>query len=473
MMQTKNTDSKTVYPYVPNSAPAVQKEMMDFVGVKDLWELYEEIPDDLKYFDKLDIPAAILDEYSLKNHTVELLEKNGNCIEYTSFLGAGCAQHFIPAVVDEITSRGEFLTCYGAESWADHGKYQAFFEYNSMLCALLGAEAISVPQYDGGQAAASALRMANRINDRKKVLLPYTMNPQNKRIIENYLASVQKDLAIRVEYIDYDRNTGRIDLDDLERKLDDSVAAVLVENPGFHGVLEPMAEKIGEMAKAAGAEYIVYVNPLSLGILEAPVNYGANIVCGDLHGLGLHLSFGNGQAGFFSTLSEPKYLNENKDFIYGMCEPEVEGEHVFGNLLIERTHYAQRAKGKEYTGTGTNLWMISAAVYMALMGPKGMREVGETILYNSRYAAKRLNGLPGVSLQFSGDFFQEFVLNFDGTGKTVAEINERLLERKIFGGVDLSKDFPQYGQSALYAVTEVTGKAKIDKLVTALNEILE
>ena len=463
---------KIVYPYIPNSAPEIKKEMMDFVGVKDLWDLYEEIPEELLYYDALDIPEAILDEYSIKNHTVELLSKNGNCVDYINFLGAGCAQHFIPAVVDEITSRGEFLTCYGAESWADHGKYVTFFEYNSMLCALLGTEAISVPQYDGGQSVATAMRMANRMNGRKRVLLPYTMNPQHKLIVENYLDSVQKDLAIKIDYVDYDKKTGQIDLNDLEKKLDDTVAAVMIENPGFHGIMETNAEKIGKMAKARGAEFVVFVNPLSLGILEAPINYGANIVCGDLHGLGLHLSFGNGQAGFISTLSEPKYLNENKDFIYGMCEPEIPGEHVFGNLLIERVHYAQRAKGKEYTGTGTNLWMVSAAVYMALMGPAGMREVGESILYNSRYAAKKISELPGVSLQFSGDFFQEFVVNFDKTGKTVAEINKKLLERKIFGGFDLSKDFPGYGQSALYAATEVTGKSKIDALVSALKEVL-
>ncbi|MBE6011720.1 MAG: aminomethyl-transferring glycine dehydrogenase, partial [Lachnospiraceae bacterium] len=257
---------KVVYPYIPNSAPEAQKEMMDFVGVKDLWDLYEEIPESLKFREKLDIPDAILDEYSIKKHAEKILAKNKNCSEYTNFLGAGCAQHFIPAVVDEITTRGEFLTCYGAESWADHGKYQTFFEYNSMLAELLDTEVMSVPQYDGGQAAATSLAMANRINGRKQVLLPELMNPQNKSAVENYMASVQKELEVEIVYVGYNKETGSIDMEDFKNKINSNVSAVLIENPGFLGVLEPNAEEIGKYAKDAGAEFIVYVNPISLGV---------------------------------------------------------------------------------------------------------------------------------------------------------------------------------------------------------------
>lgn len=464
---------KFVHPYIPNSAPDTQKEMMEFVGVKDLWELYEEIPEDLKFRGKLDIPEPISDEYSIKKHTEKILARNKNCAEYSCFLGAGAANHFIPAVVDEITTRGEFLTCYGAESWADHGKYQTFFEYNSMLAELLETEVMSVPQYDGGQAIATAIAMATRINGRKKVILPELMNPTNKSIVENYMDSVQDDLRVEIIYAKADSATGMIDMENFKSIADDTVAAVVIENPGFLGVLEENADEIGKITKSAGAEYIVYVNPVSLGVLEAPANYGATITCGDLHSLGLHMSAGNGQAGFISTQGEAKYLENYKDFIYGLAEPEVEGEYVFGNMLIERTHYAKRAFGNEFTGTGTNLWMVSAAVYMALMGPKGMEEVGRTILYNSQYAAKKISEIPNVKLGFSSPFFQEFVVDFNDTSKTVKEINEALLEKKIFGGLDLSADYPQLGQSALYCVTEVVTKEEIDNLVEHLTEIVK
>lgn len=465
-------DDKIVYPYIPNSAPKPQREMMDFVGVENLWDLYEEIPDNLKFKDKLDIPPAILDEFSMKEHMEKLLGQNIGCSDYLSFLGAGYANHYIPAVVDEITTRGEFLTCYGAESWADHGKYQTFVEYNSMLAELLETEVTSVPQYDGGQAVSTAICMANRINGKKKVLLPETMNPQNRRIVTNYLDSVQDELKLEIEYVAYDKASGAIDMADLKGKLDESVSAVMVEAVNFLGIMEPSVKEIAELVAEQQAEYIVYVDPISLGLLEAPTKYGANIVCGDLHSLGLHLSCGNGVAGFISTVAEEKYLMNYKDFLYGFCEPEVEGEYVFGNLLIDRTHYSRRAKGTEYTGTGTNLWMVSAAVYMALMGPKGFQEIDETILYNSIYAAQELSKIDGVKLQFNSSFFQEFVINFDDSGKTVAEINKALLAKEIIGGFDLSVDFPELGQSALICVTEVTGKEAVDQLVQALKEVL-
>lgn len=464
---------KTVYPYIPNSAPEVQKEMMTEVGVEDLWDLYEEIPESLRFKGKLDIPEAILDEYSMKRHIEKILGKNKSVSDCLSFLGAGCANHYVPAVVDEITTRGELLTCYGAESWADHGKYQMFVEYNSMLVDLLGTEVTSVPQYDGGQALSTAICMANRINGRSKTLIPCSINPQNKKIVENYLDSVQAELRIDIEYIGIDKETGLLDLDDLKAKLDDSVSSVVVEPVSFLGVMEANIREIIALAKAAGAETIAYVDPVSLGLLEAPAEYGADIVCGDFHSLGLHLSCGNGQAGFISTMGEAKYLNEYKDFLYGFVEPEVEGEYVFGNLLIDRTHYSQRAKGKEYTGTGVNLWMASAAVYMALMGPEGFKELDETILYNGAYAAARLSELPGVKPAFSAPSFGEYTIDFSGTGKTVAEINKALLARDIFGGLDLSEEFPQLGQCALYCFTEATGKDEIDELVAALADILK
>ena len=466
-----NKNEKTVYPYIPNSAPEVQAEMMAAIGITDMDQLYEEIPDRLRFKETLDIPEAITDEYGMKRHIQNVLGKNTTTADAISFLGAGCANHYVPAVVDEIITRGELLTSYGSDGWADHGKYQIFAEYNSMICELLGTEALSVPQYDGGQALATSICMANRINGRTKVLLPATMNPQNKRIIGNYLASVHEENAIEQVYIDHDDETGLMDLAKLEEALTEDVTAVVVEMVSFLGMMEQNIREIGRMAHAKGAEFIVYTDPIALGVLEAPMELGATIVCGDLHSLGLHQANGGGQAGFISTKRDAKYLNEYKDYMYGFCEPEVETELAFGILLNYRTHYSQRAKGKEYTGTGKNLWMAAACVYMALMGPKGFEEIGETILYNCRYAQKKLSEIQGLALRFSGPCFHEFVVDFNGCGKSVAEINKALLAEGIFGGFDLSSDFPQLGQCALYSVTETTLKEDTDRLVEALRRI--
>lgn len=457
-----------VYPYIPNSAPEIKAEMMKEVGATDVMQLYEEIPESLKFKGKLNLPEPILDEFSIKKHTEAILAKNKNCMEYTSFLGAGCAQHFVPAVCDEMVARGEFLTCYGAETWADHGKNQVFFEYQSLMAELLDMDFLTTPCHDGAQAAATALCMSNRLNGRKKVLLPKSMDPQILLIIRNYLKSVHEENALEIVLVDYDPKTGVMDLNDLKAKISEDVAAVYIENPTYLGTLEVNAAQIGAIAKEAGAEFVVYVDPISLGVIEAPANYGATITVGDIHTLGLHLYSGGASGGFIATFDDMKYMAETKELVHGLTETTVEGEYGFGMVMIERTHYALREKGKEFTGTTSNLWMVPVAVYLSLMGPKGMEEVGNTIMKNSFYAAKKIAEIPGLSIKFSSPFFKEFVVNFDQTGKTVADVNKKLVDQKIFGGHDLSQEFPELGQSALFCVTEVHTKEDIDHLVNAL-----
>jgi len=456
-----------VYPYIPNSVPEVKKEMMKEIGISDIMELYErEIPEELRFKGKMDLPEPIYDEYSIKRHTDEMLGKNKNASEYDCFLGAGCARHFVPAVCDEISGRGEFLTAYVGESIADHGKWQTFFEYCSMMAELCDMDVLSIPMYDGAQAAASAIRMANRINSRSKVLLPEKMNTEVLAVIKNYLNSMpEADIKINLVKCD---STGCIDINDLKSKLSKDVCAVFIENPAYLGSIETKAPEIGQMAREAGAEYIVYVDPISLGVMEAPANYGATITCGDFHNLGLHLGAGGCQGGYIATFDDMQYISEFKDLMFGIAETAAAGEYGFGEVLFDRTSYGSRDKANEFTGTSTGLWAITAGVYLALMGPKGMEEVGKTIMQRAQYAASKIAEIPGIQVKNVGPFFKEFVVNFDMTGKTVAEINKVLLGYKIFGGKDLSIDNPDLGQSALYCVTEVNTKCDIDKLCYAL-----
>ena len=298
------------------------------------------------------------------------------------------------------------------------------------------------------------------------------MNPQHLRVTQNYCHGVNENRRLLITPVGYDKKTGLLDLDDLNSKMSQDVAAVFIENPTYLGCIETQAEEIGKIAKQAGAEFIVYTDPISLGVMEAPADYGATLAVGDIHSLGLHLAGGGMQAGFIACPDDMKYMNEFKELCLGLTETTVEGEYGFGQILIERTHYAMREKGKEFTGTGTNLWMAPAAVYMALMGPEGMKEVGTTIMQNSQYVAKKMAAIPGVEIQFASPFFKEFVVNFDHTGKRVSEVNKKLLESKVFGGVDLSLDFPDLGQSALFCVTETNTLEDMDKLIYCLKEIV-
>ena len=461
------------YPYIPNSVPEVKRAMLREVGVEDESELYEEVPERLRLPGALKLPEPIEDEHAIRRHVERILARNRNCRDAVSFLGAGCAQHFVPAVVDEVVGRGEFLTCYGAETWADHGKHQAFFEYQSMIAELVDQDFLTVPTYDGPNAMAAAIGIANRLTGRRRILLPASLSPEALSVIRLFAASNQRQEELDVILVAFDRATGLLDLDDLRRKLSPDVAAVLIENPTFLGGIETGALEIGRLAKAAGAEFIVHVDPISLGVLEAPANYGARMTTGDLHDLGLHLSAGSGQGGFVTTPDEERYLWETRELVSSLTATTVPDEMGFGLCMIERTHYAQREKGKEFTGTGVNLWAIASGAYLALMGPQGMREVGEAIMQNAQYAARRLAAIPGVRLGLAGPFFKEFVLNYDGTGWSAAEVQAALLEHGIFAGLDLTRDFPELGQSALYCVTEVHEKADIDALVAALRGILE
>jgi glycine dehydrogenase subunit 1 len=455
------------FPYIPNSDPEIKAQMLREVGAANEMDLFSEIPEHLKLKRRMKLPAPIPDEESVRRHVEELLEKDWDTGRYLNFLGAGAADHFVPAVCDEINSRGEFLTAYGGGFYADHGKWQAFFEYCSLMGDLLDMDVLSAPLYDGGQAAASAVRMASRINGRKEILIPHSLSPELGLILRNYLQP-----EITIKEFGFEVETGELDLSDLESQVSSRTSAVMVENPSYLGLLESRSAEVGKIARENGAEFIVHTDPISLGVVAPPVQYGATIVSGDFHPLGIHQYAGGGQGGFIATNGDMKYVNQFKDQLWGVADTVVKGEYGFGEVLYGRTSYGSREKGNEYAGTTTGLWAITVAVYLSLMGPKGMEQTGRTIMQMSQYAAGELTRIKGVKLRFRSPFFKEFVLDFGKSGRTVAKINEALLKRNIIGGKDLSNEFPELGQSALYCVTETKTKEDIDRLAVAIKEVV-
>lgn len=456
------------HPYIPNSAPEIQAEMLKEIGLSSLEELHKNVPELLKLKESMNLPEAFGSEYELRRHVERVLSKDTDCKKNINFLGAGCWQHYVPAICDEINGKGEFLTAYGGEPYNDEGRFQALFEYESMVAELVDMDVVNVPTMDWAQAAATTARMAQRITNRSVILLPEHMDPEKRRAMENYCESVITFVTVKSS------EKGTMDLEDLKAKLDASVAGVYFENPGYLGVIEPNGKEISDLAHEAGALSLVGVDPISLGVLAAPPSYGADIVCGDLQPLGIHMNYGGGQSGFMATRDEEKFVMEFPSRLFGIAPTSQPGEYGFGDVAYDRTSFGHhREHGKEYVGTQSALWGITAGVYLATMGPKGMEEVGNTIMSNVQYAVNRLNELPGVSANPWGAlFFKEFVVDFNQTGKTVAQINQELLAKGIFGGKDLSGDFPKLGQSALYCVTEIHSAEDIKQLAEALKEIL-
>jgi len=264
-----------------------------------------------------------------------------------------------------------------------------------------------------------------------------------------------------------------LDLDVLKQKIDHQDAAVFFENPSYLGFIETQAQQISAIAHQHGALCVVSVDPISLGVINPPAEYGGDIVCGDIQTLGMHMNYGGGHGGFIASQDDPRIVMEFPSRLFGVAPTVVEGEYGFGDVAYERTSFAVREEGKEWVGTAAALWGITAGVYLALMGPQGMQEIGQGIMQRLRYAMKKIAQLPGVREPFvNSHHFKEFVVNFDGTGKTVAEINFTLLAKGIFGGKDLSREFPELGQSALFSVTEVHTQSDIDRLVATLSEVV-
>jgi len=464
-----NNKTLSSHPYIPNSEPGVKKEMLDSVGAGSTEDFYADIPENLRFRGKLDLPPPLLSEFELVRHVEGILARNQTSREYLNFLGAGCYQHHVPAVCDEINSRGEFLTAYAGEPYDDHGRFQALFEYQSMMGELLNMDVVNVPTYDGYQASATALRMAVRITGRSRVLLPTAISPDKLSKIVDYLKP-----DIRVELFDFEPETGLIDLEVLGKLVSEEIAAIYLETPNIFGGIETRANQIARLAHQNGALCVVNTYPISLGALSPPVDYGADIVCGDIQSLGMHMSFGGGHAGFIASRDEEEFVMEFPSRLFGIAPTIVEGEYGFGDVAYERTSFARREGGKEWVGTAAALWGITAGVYLALMGPQGMVDVGEAIMQRTRYAMQKISQLAGLKVLFaSTPHFREFVVNFDGCGKSVNQVNQALLERSVFGGKDLSHDFPNLGQSALYCVTEVHSQADIDRLVELLVEVTQ
>jgi len=441
--------------------------MLSDIEAADIEELYASIPESLRLRRPLDLPAPFTSEASLVRHVEGLLARNRSTREVLSFLGAGAYQHHVPAVCDEVNSRAEFLTAYAGDPYEDHGRFQALFEYESMMGELLTMDVVNVPTYDGYQAAATALLMATRITGRSGIVITRTLGGDKLSKIRDYLGRVSIEIA------PIDERTGEVDLAVLAGMVDERTAGVYLENPSFLGVISTVGAEVGRLAHAAGALFVVGADPISLGVLAPPLAYGADIACGDIQPLGMHLQYGGGHAGYIGVRDDPRFVMELPSRLFGLAPTSVEGEYGFGDVAYERTSFALREEGKEWVGTAASLWGITAGVYLALMGPQGMTEVGEGIMARTRYAMERLAGVPGVRISHrASHHFREFVVDLGPSGKTVAQVNTALLDRGVFGGFDLGSDFPELGQSALYCVTEIHTQEDIDRLAAELTEVL-
>lgn len=462
----------SAHPYMANSAADSGRALLEAVGIDDAEELFAQIPAGDRADDGVRPQPGIRSELELRRMLEGRLRGGISTDSHISFLGGGYWKHYVPALCDEIAARPEIGTSVWGTPSSDHGRNQAWFEFTSQLGGLLDLEFVGLPVYSWGCAAGHALRMAGRLTGRSVVVLPSHIDRERRLVIDTYCGSRELDGALTIREVAVDPATGTVPLAALADALDEDVAAVYLETPNSWGVIEHELAAMVDAAHAVGAEVIVGVDPIALGALASPAAVGADIVVGSIQPLGIHLNAGGGVGGFIASRDEERYAREFPTLQVSISPTLREGERAFGMTLFGQSSYGSRELGNDWTGNSVYLWAVRAAVYLSLLGPAGMRELTETNAANARATAELLDALPGVSVPHRDRIFKEFVVDFSGTGRSVSEINDGLLERGILGGHDLTGSHPGMDGRALYCVTELTTEADVRHLLAALEEVV-
>ncbi len=449
-----------VHPYLPNSAPDIRAAMLAAVGAESIEEFYVDVPADLRLKVPLELPAPLVAEQDLVRHVESVLAANVSTKEKLSFLGAGTYNHFVPAVVDEVINRSEFLTAYAGEPYEDHGRFQALFQYQSLMAELLNMDVVNVPTYDGFQATATSLAMAGRMSGRRGILVASDVLPDKLSRVTDFVR-----LNLDLQFVP--TVNGTADVSAILALVDDETAAIWIETPSYTGAVETAIQQLADAAHAAGAILIVGTDPVGYGVITPPADQGADIVCGDIQAFGIHQWFGGAHAGFIAVHDDPKFIMEMPSRLFGLASTDVAGEYGFGDVAYDRTSFAVREEGKEWVGTAAALWGIAAGVYLALMGPQGMADLGETLLARTRYAQLMLSGLPGVTLTDDALHLREFVVDFSEASVTAGSIVSTLRAAGIEPGVVIGE------YELLVCVTEMTSQVDIDRLTDAIASAIE
>ncbi len=437
-----------------------KKEMLDKIGISTVDELFNSVPENIKLKRLLDVPAA-LSELELVDKLKEISEKNKNA-GLLSFLGAGAYQHYIPVVVDYLSSRGEFVSPYTPyQPEVSQGTLQVIFEFQTLICQLTGMDIANASLYDGASGAAEAVLMANRLTRKEKILVASTLHPQYRQVIQTYT----RNLGLSIEEIGF-VNSGKINTEQLSKKIDEETAAVVYQSPNFFGIIEDI-QAISDIAhkKNALSVYVV-TEPLSLGILEPPGKLGVDIVTGEAQAFGMPLSFGGPYLGFMAC--SEKYLRQFPGRIAGQTK-DVDGKQGYVLTLSTREQHIRRERATSNICTNQAWCLLRATIFLETLGKCGLRDMAAHNLYKADYARQKINEVKGIESRFSGISFNEFVLSFN---KPWVEIESSLREKLIIGGYNLQKDYPGLKNCALFCVTEMHKKEDIDKLAEILDEIL-
>jgi glycine dehydrogenase subunit 1 len=445
--------------YIPHTE-ANRKEMLAAIGVNSLEELFPAVPDKYK-FPEMRLPAA-LSEMETWWEMQGLSEANADVNHYACFLGAGAYNHYVPHTVDYVLRRGEFYTAYTPyQPEISQGTLQAMFEYQSMICQLTGMDVSNASHYDGATSMAEGVLMSMTATkgNRKKIVMSPAVHPQYRSVLRTYT----QGMGVTIVGDDKLKN----DLPDLLKLLDKDTACLVIQSPNFFGQIENV-KGVTDAVHAVGALLIVVTDPISLGILTPPGQYGADVVVAEGQSLGIPLSYGGPYLGIFATKNA--YVRKMAGRLVGETV-DSDGKRGFVLTLSTREQHIRREKATSNICTNQGLLALAAATYMATVGKCGLDAVARLCWHKSHYAAKQIDALNGFKVLSGKPFFKEFVVKLP---QPVEAVNEFLLDEfDIIGGYDLGQDYPHLKNHMLIAVTETNNKQEIDDLAAGLKEAAE
>jgi glycine dehydrogenase subunit 1 len=443
--------------YIPNLDGDLKK-MIAEIQAGSYEELIAAVPRKLRS-PEIDLPAP-LTEMELQREIGSLAKENTSLEDTLSFLGAGAYEHFIPSAVDAISSRGEFATAYTPyQAEASQGTLQVIYEYQSMICALTGMDVSNASLYDGSSAVAEAALLARGIQKgRNRILVASTMHPDYRRNLKTYLAGLE------LQVVELPSRDGVLDLEELKAKADADTCALIVQSPNFYGIVEPMAEA-GKIAKAAGALFVACANPISLGLLKPPGEYGADFAVGEAQPLGIPIGYGGPWLGYLACRGP--LVHKISGRIVGRTVDE-EGMPGFCLTLQAREQHIRREKATSNICTNQSLMALRACLYMSLVGKEGIQEVAKLNYARAHELARELSACPGFSLKYPRIFFNEFVVT---TPIPAANLCREALEHGIIAGLPLSSIEPERTHELLVCVTETKSKKQLARYIEVIRNI--
>jgi glycine dehydrogenase subunit 1 len=442
--------------YVLNT-PDDRQKMLSAIGVESIEELFAQVPADLRLDRPLNVPPA-LTELELTQHLQELSARDVPAGEAVCFLGGGSYDHFIPAVVDAVSGRSEFYTAYTPyQGEASQGSLQAFFEFQTLICQLTGLDVANASLYEGGSAVAEAVIMALSITGRTgKVVIAESVHPEYRRTLATYL--VNQEPCVET----LPTPGGFLDPSDLKGAIDDQTACVVVQHPNFFGCLEEV-EELARLAHERGALFVVSFDPISLGILKRPGQYGADIAVAEGQCLGNPMAYGGPYVGLLACRGDKEFLRKVPGRLVGETT-DRHGKRCWVLTLQTREQHIRREKATSNICTNQGLFALRAAAYLAALGPQGLKETAELCLHKAHYAAERLMQIKGVSLAFRRPFFKEFTLRVPGS---VTDLLRRLFDDGYHAGLALGRWYRELSSCVSVAVTEKRTRDEIDRLARA------